>query len=355
MRADLHPEYPAYLRDKDVYTRGRAALARWELSGKPFFIDEFALSWTPEGARAFTRRLSRLLQVYNQVLWEGFPYCPRCLGQCCGRNAATIEVFDLLALALLDLPLPALPERIEADSQDCIYHSSRGCAWPVDWRTQKCWLFYCVGSFEKDEIAGELASPVGTRYSALGRALCQATAGMLPEPLRVYERVSGVRFRDWLEKPLSFSRTLTQALLRIFLLEFNRLYLVVDPQSLRARVEAYEPETVESWISCSQDETALESIEAVIQEALERLPAGSPRLEGIAGQISDDLETLEWIVLGRPGNSATLLEDMRRRYSQPPQPVDPQVFSLWDRIRELTLLLKQGVQQEVEDVHQNRD
>ena len=100
--------------------RCRQVVEVWRADGEPISMPEVDLCWTYERARAFVRSLVHMFQAYNRVLWEQFPYCRACGGGCCVLDASRVGPFDGLALALLDLPLPALPDRIAAHERECI-------------------------------------------------------------------------------------------------------------------------------------------------------------------------------------------------------------------------------------------
>lgn len=145
MELTQHPEYPAYVREKDAAQHCQQAITTWKASGELISVGRYGLEWTYDKAQEFMRSLSLMLQQYNRVIWESFPYCRQCYGQCCVTGGSYVGVVDYLALALLDNPLPALPQRIEITSRDCIYRTSQGCSWPAEWKTLKCWVFYCLG------------------------------------------------------------------------------------------------------------------------------------------------------------------------------------------------------------------
>ena len=121
MRLSRHPEYTQYLQDRETARRCRQAVMEWRADSKPILVDKYEYCWTYERALNFVRSLVRLFRAYNRVLWEEFPYCQACGGGCCVLDASHVGPFDGIALALLDLPLPSLPEGISARERECIY------------------------------------------------------------------------------------------------------------------------------------------------------------------------------------------------------------------------------------------
>ena len=117
MRLITHPEYRDYLQDRGTDRRYRAAVAAWRESGEPIPVEEYSLRWTFTGLQAFVDSLAHLFLDFNRVLWEQFPYCPRCAGGCCVSGATQVHPFDSIALAVQGHSVPALPDEIQALSQ----------------------------------------------------------------------------------------------------------------------------------------------------------------------------------------------------------------------------------------------
>ena len=201
MRLTQHPEYQrVYLNNNEVALRCQLAIESWKMNNNVVVVPDYELDWTYESAQSFVSSLSQLFQAYNDVLWNKFHYCRRCGGQCCVVDASNVRAFDLLAIALLDLPTPVLANPITANERECIYLSNRRCTWPDKWRTIKCWSFYClgVGPRKPDDSVGKL-------YAAITTELQQVVRSHLPDQLLKYETVHGVSLTDYLDDPVRFS------------------------------------------------------------------------------------------------------------------------------------------------------
>lgn len=213
MRLSQHPEYDIYLQATETDRCCRRAVDTWKASGEPIVVEAYGLCWTFERAQALVRSLSRLFQAYNRVLWERFSYCRACEGECCVLHATRVGRFDALALALLEQPMPVLPQDIAATERDCVYHTAEGCAWPADWRPIKCWAFYCA----RGESTGPIVEELGKVVHAF-----------MPEALRRYEAVTGEALVTYLDDPVDFSSAFTNALTRVFVAPLNDQYPVID-------------------------------------------------------------------------------------------------------------------------------
>jgi hypothetical protein len=315
MELTQHPEYDMYVRAREAERRCRQAIAAWWASGEPIVVPEYALRWTFQEAQAFVRSLACMFQAYNRVLWEQFPYCRRCGGQCCTLHATHIGTFDLMAMALLGQTTPTLPERIRATERDCIYLTATGCAWPVEWRPIKCWAFYCA---------------LGEDNSALVEELEQVILAFTPEPLRRYEVAWGDPLVAYLDDPVDLAEALNDALFEIFVAPFNdRLPVIEDtlPPDHSKNADAQESDLPD----------ATSELLAFIAEVTEQIcasPLSIPKESSIsADQLLDDLESLEWIALGRPTNGAKLLAEMHLRYAAAPPPRDGERATIWYRMR----------------------
>ena len=229
MNLTQHPQYHSYVQDWETDQRCREAVATWKASGKPIVVEEYSLSWTFERAQTFARDLSYLTQEYNRVLWERFPYCRQCGGTCCRANASQADVRDSILLALLDQSLPELPAEIEATAQDCIYRTSKGCAWPVEWKPVTCWAYYCLGQSEQWRgKPWEPIDPSDKRYNAIVERLTWTVLGFLPDALRRYEEVWGDPLDAYLRDPLDFADAVSDALFEILVAPFHDRYPVID-------------------------------------------------------------------------------------------------------------------------------
>ena len=202
MELTQHPEYPAYLRDRETDRRGRLALAAWVGGGTMLPVSASSLRWTVEGARGFVRALSLFFHAYNHVLWDRFPYCRRCGGGCCVVGASRVTVFDVLALALLGHSVPDLSAEIKGTARDCIYLAGNACAWPAEWKPLKCWSFYCLGD------RWDPATALRDRYDAVARELDARVSSLLPAALCAAEAPSGESLLAYLASGLSGTLTI---------------------------------------------------------------------------------------------------------------------------------------------------
>ena len=231
MKLTQHPEYPIFTWAKETDQRCREAVAAWKASGKSIWVEEHSLRWTFERAQIFTRSLSCLIQEYNHVLWERFPYCRQCGGHCCrvGAAASTIDEFDSIALALLGQSRPELPEEIEATKGDCIYRAARGCAWPAEWRMVKCWSFFCLGQSEhqKNECQ-KLPDLSRKRRNKIVDELRWVVLDLLPAPLRRYEDIWASSLKDYVNEPDDFVEIFNTMLFEVFISPFNDHYPIIE-------------------------------------------------------------------------------------------------------------------------------
>lgn len=68
-------------------------------------------------------------------------------------------------------------------------------------------------------------------------------------------------------------------------------------------------------------------------------PAVPEGLDVSAKQLLEDLEALEWIILGHPGSGEKMLETLHLHYAQAPAPRQGETATIWYRMRLLTLHL----------------
>jgi hypothetical protein len=154
MKRTDHPDNKHYTWLQERYVICRRALAEWKASGKEVPVEVWGLGlefepMTYDDAVVFADEMSTLIMEFNQVLWEQFPYCRQCGGQCCAYHPTIFEL-DLLLLALRERELPVLPDEINATKEDCIYLTKEGCAWPPHYRPLRCWTFFCLGQDDSD-------------------------------------------------------------------------------------------------------------------------------------------------------------------------------------------------------------
>jgi hypothetical protein len=247
MKLTQHSEYTGvYLRNQAAFQHCQQAVADWKASNKTIAVPAYGLHWSYETARLFVQELSRLFQAYNQVLWENFHYCRQCGGQCCVVDASNVQAFDHLAIALLDRAAPALPDNITARDHQCIYLLNRRCSWPEEWRTIKCWSFYClgVGPWQPGSSVGELRGAIIVQ-------LRQVVCAHLPAQLQQYEAISGISLTDPLDDPVHFSEILHQALAEIFVKPFEMLYALDELDLMSSDGESDDAE---------EEELSLESL-----------------------------------------------------------------------------------------------
>ena len=298
MKRIHHPEYQLYTAACQLGQRCQKAVAAWQKAGTLIDAPVCTQQWTVARARTFVLALSHMFQAYNRVLWDQFPYCRRCGGGCCVVGAPQVTPFDALALALLDRPMPALESESQVAAGDCIYLQDTRCAWPADWRPIKCWSFYCLGSGWQDPDS------LGEQYRAITRTLQQTVAELLPAELRRYQTACGDPLADHLGDPLDWARTLDKALFTILVGPLNDRYPVIEA-----------PEPVVPDKKTLQEETLVFIASAL--EQVEQLPPLAPEQSIMVEKLLSDLEQLEWIVAGQPGNGAALLTEMYRRHQSP--------------------------------------
>jgi hypothetical protein len=320
MKLQQHPEYIKVLQDRETVQRCRQAVATWQAEDEPILATRYGLRWTYERALTFVRSLVRLFRAYNRVLWERFPYCPACGGRCCVLDASYVGPFDGIALALLDLPAPALPEIIAARERECVYLNRQQCAWPVEWRTIKCWSFYCLGG------RWDPSASLGEHHGALSRALEGVVLDLLPEELRRYQEVRGDPLIAHLDDPTDLAAAFRDALTEILVAPLDARYPVID------RAQAIVPGV--RGEALPPDEGALTFVAQAMEALLGSAPPPPKGMDVSPEQLLVDLESIEWIVVGRPANQAQLLQEMHARYASAPAPRAGEEPTLWYRARE---------------------
>ncbi len=319
-----------YVYNKEASQRCQQAIAQWKASDDIIPVAGYSFNWTYESARLFVRALSQLFQEYNRVLWQSVHYCRQCGGQCCVVDASDVRPFDLMAVALLDLLAPSLPDQITAGGRACIYLSNHRCSWPQEWRTIKCWSFYClgVGPWKPGASIGQLRGAIIDELQRVVRAC-------LPDQLREYEAVHGVALADYLDDPVGFSDALHNAIGEIFVRPFNTFYSISDINEAGSRNGSHIQK--DAALSLLLDD----EVSAFIAEAAEQLceypPAVPEGLEVSAERFLADLELLQWIIEGRPSDGPKLLEEMYRRYANASAPREGEAPTIWYRMREQCL------------------
>jgi hypothetical protein len=327
MELTAHPEYLAYRQHLDLHQRCRHALSDWKKGGTVLRVDEVALSWSYTQAQAFVGELSAFFEAYNQALFDKYPFCMACCGQCCMQGGAFVAAFDCLALGILEQPYPSLPERIDARVSDCIYRGAQGCLWPEGWRTFKCWLFYCPGG----------STQPGFNLEAIAHALGLIAEARLPEPLRRFQPAAGMDLASRLSDPLAFAEGIGESLDRMFVRPLNSAYpFLVDEQPSTFYKSSQAPQetffcTDAAWSAFVQEVSA----------HLDKIYNWSE--EFTSAQCLADLEVLEWIRLGQPGHALKLLEEMYGRYSSPPNGLNLNCGWVFEAMRQQILRLMKVV------------
>lgn len=305
MELTAHPEQARYRQHQAHWPFCRTAIERWRVDGSTIPVAAYDLAWTYTGAQMFVHQLAALFQAYNQVLWEHFPYCSACGGQCCVVDASDVRTFDLLALALLGETPPVLPAWLDAGRRTCIYLTSGSepprCSWPERWRTVKCWSFYCLGS--KPLAKG---ADVGESYRTLTAALASIVEERLPQPLRRYEGVANEQLSARLEDPVDFSNTIHRALAAIFVDPFMQCYPIASL--------AVEPPEATPNLFLLEDEVTDFIVAAMVELDDDR--AGSTGDLLAKQQLWEDLSTLSWIVENRPATARRQLHELEQRHAQ---------------------------------------
>ncbi len=331
MDLTLHPEYSTVYRYQQRLAQGcQAAVAAWQASNEQLATAEPALQWTPTTAHTFVNAISQLFQAYNGVLWQEFHYCRQCGGQCCVVDASDVRPFDLIAIALLDLTPPVLPSRLAARPTDCVYLAGAQCTWPAEWRTIKCWSFYCLGSgpWPATVVLGTLHQAVMTRLQAVVNQ-------HLPSPLRHYEISQQIHFADNLADPVLFAHTLHTACHD----------LLVAPLHARFPLFALATPTHSSAtgsrtpIFLMAERDLYEFITTATETLYEAPPAAPPGTATSVDQFLSDLETLTWIVENEPAQHQQQVQELYQRYADTPVPAKGEELTLWYQMRNQLLQL----------------
>jgi hypothetical protein len=325
MKLSQHPEYESlYRRHSDLNDRCRQAVAAWRVGGHAISVAEYDLVWSVENARQFAHDLSRMFQAYNRILWEQFSYCGECGGQCCVLDASDIRPFDFIATALLDLTMPVLPGTISVTSRECVYLAGGHCNWSADWRTIKCWSFYCLGDshWARSDSAGDL-------YQAVTAGLRQVVHQYLPKPLQHYETNHGLILGDYLDDPVAFADITHQALQAVFVSPFHDQFPLFD----LARQQAGRTQTTEILLV---DTELLTFIAATTEFIYDYSPTASIATQANCDRLLADLESLEWIMAGQPQNKAQLLAVIHQHYLVAAIPKQAALTEIWTQMHRIT-------------------
>ncbi|MEZ4725682.1 MAG: hypothetical protein R3E79_00950 [Caldilineaceae bacterium] len=326
-----HTEYQSvYLHHQTLAQGCQTAVAAWQASGESLPVAEWELQWTPATAHTFVGAMRQLFQAYNHVLWQEFHYCRQCGGQCCVVDASDVRPFDLIALALLALAPPVLPPRIAANPQDCIYLAGSQCTWPTDWRTIKCWSFYCLGSGPWPVTAA-----LGELHDAVTKRLQAVVTTHLPEPLRLYERTQGMHFADHLADPVAFAHTLHAACHTLLVAPLHTRFPTF-PLDLPLLVQ---PKATHTPIFLMPDPDFSEFITAATEELYASPPDVPAGVTSSTDQLLSDLDTLTWIIENQPAQRPQLLAELYTRYAGAPVPRKGEKPSLWYGMRNQILTL----------------
>lgn len=326
-----HPEYQTVYRYQQWLAQGcQAAVAAWQDSDEVLVTAELALQWTPASALIFVNEISQLFHAYNQVLWQEFHYCHQCGGQCCVVDASDVRPFDLIATALLDLAPPLLPSRLAANPHDCIYLTGAQCSWPSEWRTIKCWSFYCLGS-------GPWPATVtlGALHQAVMAQLQAVVDHHLPAPLRAYETNRQIHFADSLADPVLFAQTFHSACHDLLVAPLHArfpLFALASPAHAAAT-------TGKTPIFLMAERDLYEFITAATETLYEALPIAPLGGAISVDQFLADLETLTWIVENEPTQRVQRLTELYHRYADTPTPTKGEAATLWYQMRNQLLQL----------------
>ena len=316
MNPPEHSEYASYLKERSNFNLYQQAIDAWIDSGEALLVEAYSFHWSYSEAKDLAQSLSQMMQAYNCVLYEQLPYCAPCGGRCCGVGAVHVSRFDLLALALLALQYPDLSDRFQISARDCIYQTFAGCSWPAEWRTMKCWLFYCLGGGDWN-----LADAVDSRYQEVARNLEPVVAELLPAPIRHYAEEKKIHFDTNLCDPLKFAYLLESALNDILAKPLLEQYGYRVPQ----QIWKYKNGEVGNEGINLEALLADERISRLIAEILEELEI-RPEIDLDTDQILADLEQIEWIALGKPRKSLDFFEQLKTQYKKSNKGEDNLIF-----------------------------
>lgn len=301
MKLQNHPEHGRYQADKALLADIAPAVADWLAAGQPLATETAV--FTPTMLRQLFAQLVDLFRAYNRVLWQEFDYCRQCRGGCCVVGASQVTAVDAVALTVLAEKLPDLPDQTKHDDRACIYLGVAGCTWPSGWRPLKCQIFYCLGSGDWQLDAADV------RYGRLTHRLQQTVSAHWPPLLPGHEALA-----DLLADPLHFAEALTAVLQD----------QVISPLSHGLDLPDQPPDS-HSSTGYADPLAGVPTFVAAMLERLDALP------EAGATDVLDlyaDLETLQWLAAGRPGNGRVLLQEVYGRYAQSRPADSPELADL---------------------------
>lgn len=310
-----HPEVDKHRAHGEQAAAYRRAVAAWREAGEALPGDD-GRTWTVARARSVLDALVDLFAAYNRILWRQFPYCGQCLGGCCVVDAADVRGIDYVALALREERLPQRPERSPVNEAACIYLTPQGCSWPAAWRPIKCATFYCLGSGDWRLDAAD------ARYEEVTEALHRVVAEHLPAVAR-HVALDERALLALLPDPVAFAGALAARLDETLV------------ASLRARYPA--PVPAETPKAPGEEDAVSAALAFIADAAEEAYAAPPPSPDGLlltADRLLEDLETLQWVLLGRPARGQALLREMAERYGAVPAPAGDGEATLWHRMRQ---------------------
>jgi len=310
-----HPEFAKHRAHGERAEEYWRAVASWRESGESLLGGE-GRAWTVGQARGAMEALAELFGAYNRVLWHHFPYCRQCLGGCCVVDAADLKRMDYVALALMEEPLPQRPARSPVNERACIYLTPQGCSWPVTWRPVKCAAFYCLGSGQWRLDAAD------ARYEEITQALRRAVGEHLPS-LAQYVALDEQALLDLLPDPVAFADALAARMDKTLLAALHTRYPALVPERSAGAHADEDPSAA-----------ALAFIAEAVEEVYAEPPPAPDSLPLSAEQLLEDLETLQWVLLGGPARGEALLAQMAKRYALVPPPAVGEAPSLWFRMRQ---------------------
>lgn len=234
-----HPDFSLYSRIQRASADCLTIIQQWRDAETIVEVPAYGLQWSPQSATIFFRALSTMLVEYNQVLWDGFQYCQLCKGKCCTDGVIeAAEVYDYLALALLNEHLPVLAEQIDTTENTCIYLDGARCTWSQSWRLYKCWSYYCLGPSSVWQNMQD-GKHLDQRYQELHQALIPVINANLPAALKLYEQRHKLNFADAAISPTALAWHLHRGINEVFVFPLSIAY-----PELQAVLKPHEQEEV---------------------------------------------------------------------------------------------------------------
>lgn len=323
MKLSRHPENQYYLNNLASYYRCQNSIADWKSNSDLIVVKEYCQTWNYADFQRLVENIAQMMVEYNKILWAEFPYCRICNGGCCLVNAAQVSHFDLLALAVLEHQLPALNGDIWVTERNCIYLGSEGCSWPANWRTLKCWLFYCLGA----EVLNMAESP-DSKYEEVTSRLSKAVNQFLPQSLLTYQSISGLQLTDYLVDPLCFFEELDRAINKVIVFPLDKKFPFIKDLHPHHLGNERGLKTKDDSMNLPLDDDIFPYITNAIDYLHELSLSNPAQSQGIIDQMLTDLENLEWILLENPQNSLERIADIQTHFNQPIQFQDQNLSSL---------------------------